>query len=78
MLRYLIYVTTRCTVDDLLSGPLLSVFSLARITLKLGTWDTSLVLKEGSHSPALSSIPLARYILRTGELDTIMLDDGFL
>ena len=43
--------------------------------LEFGTCDTSLIVfKEGSHSPDLSSIPLAGCILRSGELGIIQLN----
>ena len=61
------YATTRCTVDDgsgTCQGPFFYAFLCQGLHGSYGTCDNSLYLlfKEGSHSPCLSSIPLAGYI----------------
>ena len=60
------YATTRCTVDGsgTCQGPFFYVFLCQGLHGSYGTCDNSLYLlfKEGSHSPCLSSIPLAGYI----------------
>ena len=60
------YATTRCTVDGsgTCQGPFFYAFLCQGLHGSYGTCDNSLYLlfKEGSHSPCLSSIPLAGYI----------------
>ena len=69
------YATTRCTVDG--SGTCQGSFFYAFLCQGLhgsyGTCDNSLYLlfKEGSHSPCLSSVPLAGYISSNGKLGII-------
>ena len=60
------YATTRCTVDGsgTCQGPFFYAFLCQGLHRSYGTCDNFLYLlfKEGSHSPCLSSIPLAGYI----------------
>ena len=68
------YVITRCTVDDTCQGPFIQCFPCPRLHWSSETCDASFIIrsfKEGSHSPCLSSVPLAGYISSNGELETI-------